>query len=63
MPSSAKNVLLTGFPGCGKTTVVRRGIQRLRDLQLAGFYTQELREAGRRVGFEAVGLGSAESKP
>jgi nucleoside-triphosphatase len=57
MPSSVKNVLLTGVPGCGKTTVVRRVIERLRDLRLAGFYTQELRKAGKRVGFEAVGLG------
>jgi nucleoside-triphosphatase len=49
---SPKNLLLTGSPGCGKTTVICRLI----DLRLAGFYTQELREHGQRVGFEAVGL-------
>ena len=53
---SIKNVLLTGPPGCGKTTVVRRVVERLAGLRLAGFYTQEVRERGSRVGFEAVGI-------
>ena len=56
-PRSPKNVLLTGPPGCGKTAVVRRVAQALRGLRLAGFYTQEVRERGQRVGFEIVGLG------
>ena len=56
-PRSPKNVLLTGPPGCGKTTVVRRVVQALGGLRLAGFYTQEVRERGQRVGFEIVGLG------
>ena len=51
------NVLLTGRPGCGKTTVIRRVIERLGSQRSAGFYTQEIRQAGHRVGFEAVGLG------
>jgi nucleoside-triphosphatase len=50
-------VLLTGPPGCGKTTVVRRVVQALGGRRLAGFYTQEVRERGQRVGFEIVGLG------
>jgi nucleoside-triphosphatase len=52
-----KNVLLTGLPGCGKTTVVRRVVERLQGRHLAGFYTQEIRREGRRLGFEAIGLG------
>jgi nucleoside-triphosphatase len=55
-PRSPKNVLLTGPPGCGKTTVVRRVVQALGGLRLAGFYTREVRERDRRVGFEIVGL-------
>lgn len=54
--ATIKNVLLTGPPGCGKTTVIRRVIERLADLRLAGFYTQEIRQQGQRVGFEAIGL-------
>jgi nucleoside-triphosphatase len=51
-----KNLLLTGAPGCGKTTVLERVAEHLGDLRLAGFLTLELRERGQRVGFEAVGL-------
>src|SRR5208282_43792 len=52
-----KNLLLTGLPGFGKTTVLDRALEHLGDLRLAGFLTLELREHGQRVGFEAVGLG------
>jgi nucleoside-triphosphatase len=50
------NLLLTGAPGCGKTTVIKRVAELLGELRLAGFLTLELREHGQRVGFEAVGL-------
>jgi nucleoside-triphosphatase len=54
--SASKNILLTGPPGCGKTTAIRRLIDRLGELRLRGFFTDELCEHGQRVGFEAVGL-------
>jgi nucleoside-triphosphatase len=47
---------LTGPPGCGKTTAIRRLVERLGDLRLAGFYPQEVRERGQRVGFDVVSL-------
>lgn len=50
-----KKVLLTGRPGIGKTTIIRRFIDEL-NLPSAGFYTQEIRESGNRVGFEIVAL-------
>jgi len=53
------NLLLTGAPGCGKTTVLEGVAEHLSDLRLAGFMTLELREHGQRVGFEAVGLGGS----
>ncbi|MBU4398537.1 MAG: nucleoside-triphosphatase, partial [Planctomycetes bacterium] len=53
MSTPCKNLLLTGPPGCGKTTVVRRVIERLCDHRLAGFYTKEIRQQGSRVGFLA----------
>jgi nucleoside-triphosphatase len=48
--------LLTGRPGCGKTTLVRGVVESL-PLRAAGFYTRELRAPdGRRRGFEIVTL-------
>ena len=51
------HIILTGPPRCGKTTIVHRVVDKLSDLRLAGFYSRELRQRGRRVGFEAIGLG------
>ena len=56
MNQASTNLLLTGPPGCGKTTVICRVIELVRDRRLAGFYTQEICRKGQRVGFEAVGL-------
>jgi nucleoside-triphosphatase len=47
-------LLLTGSPGVGKTTLVRRIIERLPAIRPRGFYTEELRERGERRGFRAV---------
>lgn len=58
MEATAKNLLLTGPPSCGKTTAVLRLVERLAGLRLAGFHTRELREDGSRVGFEAIGISS-----
>lgn len=46
-------ILLTGAPGCGKTTVVVNLAQRLGDRRMAGFVTEEILEDGKRTGFEA----------
>jgi nucleoside-triphosphatase len=50
-----KRILLTGRPGCGKTTLIQRVV---RDLALpaGGFYTKEIRERGVRVGFKLITL-------
>src|ERR1700728_29934 len=55
MMEAPRHLLLTGAPGCRKTTVVLRLLERLRDLRLAGFYNLEMRESGQRGGFEVVG--------
>ncbi len=52
-------VLLTGRPGCGKTTLIRRVIDSLA-VDADGFYTQEMRAPdGRRRGFQIITLDGA----
>jgi nucleoside-triphosphatase len=48
-------LLLTGPPGSGKTTTIQKVVELLGD-EAGGFYTQEIREAGQRVGFQLVTL-------
>ncbi|MCK5547518.1 MAG: NTPase, partial [Thermoplasmata archaeon] len=50
------NILLTGFPGCGKTTVIMKVLERLEG-EPRGFYTEEVREEGHRTGFVIRTLG------
>ncbi|MGH9318008.1 MAG: nucleoside-triphosphatase [Thermoanaerobaculia bacterium] len=44
-------ILLTGPPGVGKTTVVRRVAEGLAGRRVRGFTTEEIREGRARVGF------------
>ncbi|MFA5111634.1 MAG: nucleoside-triphosphatase [Desulfobaccales bacterium] len=50
-----RRILLSGPPQCGKTTVVQKVVGRFPG-QAGGFYTREVREHGRRLGFEIVTL-------
>ncbi|MEM4658632.1 MAG: NTPase [Candidatus Methanosuratincola sp.] len=49
-----KNILITGAPGVGKTTLIKRLAEELSDFCPAGFYTEEIREGGERRGFSLV---------
>jgi nucleoside-triphosphatase len=50
MAATRKNVLVTGCPGVGKTTLVRAVVDAL-GVRAMGFVTREIREGGERVGF------------
>ena len=57
----APKIFLTGDPGCGKTTVLRRIVERLRgSVRMTGFLTEEVREGARRSGFRGVTLDGRE---
>jgi len=51
-----KNILITGLPGVGKTTLVKKLSEELKHLHPVGFYTEEIRKEGVRKGFELVSL-------
>jgi len=55
MPQSKTAFLLTGRPGCGKTTLIRRLVEGL-GVSAGGFYTEEIRRGGRRAGFARITL-------
>ena len=55
-----QKILLTGRPGCGKTTLIKRVVNKLAR-PAAGFYTEEIRKHGARVGFKIVTLDGKEA--
>lgn len=55
-----KNILVTGRPGVGKTTCVRRVAELLtsRGVVVGGMITFEVRSSGRRIGFQILDMQS-----
>ena len=51
MLSESVKILLTGLPGCGKTTAIMKIIAELGCTSTARFYTEEIREGDKRKGF------------
>ncbi|KAL6960222.1 nucleoside-triphosphate phosphatase [Sarracenia purpurea var. burkii] len=58
MAALGKCFLVTGPPGVGKTTLIIKVLESLKNshpnLTIQGFYTREIREGSERVGFEVV---------
>ncbi len=53
-----KHIILTGPPGIGKTTLLKKLIRGVRDVY--GFFTEEIREGRRRRGFKLITLSGKE---
>lgn len=56
-----KNILITGVPGVGKTTLITRLCEAMKEHAVAGFYTTEVREESMRKGFRLISLDGRES--
>ena len=57
--TSAANILITGLPGSGKTTLIRRLADELRECGPTGFLSEEIREQGVRKGFRLATFDGA----
>jgi nucleoside-triphosphatase len=54
-----RNILITGPPGCGKSTLIEKIVNRI-ERPVTGFFTREIKEEGRRVGFSINTLDGRE---
>lgn len=61
MDRERKNILITGLPGIGKTTLVKQLVYELAGYRPRGFYTEEIRHKGERKGFQLVSLDGRKS--
>ena len=61
MERNQKNILITGLPGIGKTTLVKQLWYRLEKYKPEGFYTEEIRYKGERKGFQLISLNGIKS--
>jgi nucleoside-triphosphatase len=54
-----KNILITGPPRCGKSTLIEKLIKQITG-PLTGFFTREIKREGRRIGFSIITLDGRE---
>jgi nucleoside-triphosphatase len=59
-PEVNRKLLLTGRPGSGKTTLIKRIVNKI-EQAAGGFYTVEIRERGERIGFKIVTIDGKEA--
>src|SRR5690606_6875859 len=59
----APKICITGHPGIGKTTVIKKlfSILQQSNIPVAGFYTEEIRVNQKRQGFKVISLTTQES--
>lgn len=60
MTHDKANILITGKPRTGKTTLIKRLVENLSDTHAGGFYTEEITKNNLRLGFKIVTLDGRE---
>lgn len=55
-----RNILITGPPKCGKSTLIEKVVYRIGRRTITGFFTREIKDKGRRVGFSINTLDGRE---
>lgn len=55
-------IVLTGRPGSGKSTLIRKLVEEFKGRKIAGILTPQILERNQRVGFEIVDLGSGKKE-
>jgi nucleoside-triphosphatase len=56
------NIFITGNPGCGKSTLVKKLLAEMPGRRVAGMITPEIRENGKRKGFKIIDLSSEQEE-
>jgi len=59
METAKRNILISGLPGIGKTTLIKKICREIRDMHPIGFYTEEIRLESLRKGFQLISLNGA----
>jgi nucleoside-triphosphatase len=54
-----KNFFISGKPGCGKTSLIKEILKEL-EIPARGFFTEEIRKGGERIGFKILTLNGKE---
>ena len=55
--SCCRHIFLTGSPGIGKTTLIKKlCVELMKTNSVCGFYTEEIRNNNQRIGFDVVTL-------
>jgi nucleoside-triphosphatase len=51
-------VFVSGMPGCGKTTLIKKFIDYYKNKKIVGFITEEIRKNNKRTGFLVKGIAT-----
>jgi len=51
-----KNILITGKPGCGKSTLIQKLSDQFKNRRISGIITPEIRRGNQRYGFKIIDL-------